>query len=177
MQGKRRFLIPLAVFIVLVGFLWRGLYLDPHEVSSPLIGKPAPAFLLPQVKDAALQFGNKDLLGQVSLLNVWASWCVACRHEHPLLVELAQSGKVNLYGLNYKDRREDANLWLAQFGDPYLVSAFDETGKVGIDFGVYGVPETYVIDRLGIIRYKLVGPVTRDKLNKVILPLIGRLQE
>lgn len=171
-----RYLIPLGIFVVLVIFLARGLQLNPHEVPSPLIGKPAPDFMLPQVKDGSQQFGKKDLLGKVSLFNVWASWCVACRQEHPLLVELARSGVVNIYGLNYKDTREDALRWLDQFGDPYLVSAFDEQGKVGIDYGVYGVPETYVIDKAGIIRHKIIGPITEESLNKEILPLIRKLQ-
>ncbi len=171
-----RYLIPLGIFIVLVVFLARGLQLNPHEVPSPLIGKPAPDFLLPQLQDANLQLGRKDLLGKVSLLNVWASWCVACREEHPVLVEIARSGVVNIYGLNYKDSREDALRWLAQFGNPYLTSAFDEQGKVGIDYGVYGVPETYVIDRQGIIRHKVIGPITQEKWDTAILPLIRKLQ-
>jgi cytochrome c biogenesis protein CcmG/thiol:disulfide interchange protein DsbE len=172
-----RYLIPLGIFLVLMVFLARGLQLDPHDVPSPLIGKPAPDFLLPQVRDAAQQFGRKDLLGKVSLLNVWASWCVACRDEHPLLIELARSGQINLYGLNYKDAREDALRWLDVMGDPYQVSAFDASGKVSIDYGVYGVPETYVIDRAGIIRYKLTGPLNEQNLRDEILPLIRKLQE
>ncbi|HLA74753.1 MAG TPA: DsbE family thiol:disulfide interchange protein [Gammaproteobacteria bacterium] len=171
-----RYLIPLGIFALLVVFLARGLYLDPHQVPSPLIGKPAPDFVLPQVQDATQQIARKDLLGKVTLLNVWASWCVACRQEHPLLVELARTGAVNIYGLNYKDKREDALRWLDQLGNPYLVSAFDETGKVGIDYGVYGVPETYVIDRQGIIRYKLIGPLTEENLRDKILPLVKELQ-
>lgn len=171
-----RYLAPLGIFIVLVIFLARGLMLNPHEVPSPLIGKPAPEFLLPQVQDANQQFGRKDLLGKVTLLNVWASWCVACRQEHPLLVQLARSGQVEIYGLNYKDTREEALRWLNQLGNPYKVSAFDQEGRVGIDYGVYGVPETYVIDKQGIIRYKLIGPVTPEKLNKDILPLVKELQ-
>lgn len=171
-----RYLIPLGIFIVLVVFLARGLQLNPHEVPSPLIGKPAPDFLLPQLQDANQQLGRKDFLGKVSLLNVWASWCVACREEHPVLVEIARSGVVNIYGLNYKDTREDALRWLAQFGNPYLTSAFDEQGKVGIDYGVYGVPETYIIDRQGIIRHKVIGPITHENWDKELLPLIRKLQ-
>ncbi len=171
-----RYLIPLGIFIVLVVFLARGLQLNPHEVPSPLIGKSAPDFLLPQLQDANQQLGRKDLLGKVSLLNVWASWCVACREEHPVLVEIARSGVVNIYGLNYKDTREDALRWLAQFGNPYLTSAFDEQGKVGIDYGVYGVPETYIIDRQGIIRHKVIGPITQENWDKELLPLIRKLQ-
>ncbi|MEO5573622.1 MAG: DsbE family thiol:disulfide interchange protein [Gammaproteobacteria bacterium] len=171
-----RYLIPLGIFIVLVVFLARGLQLDPHEVPSPLIGKPAPDFLLPQLSDAGQQFGRKDLLGKVTLLNVWASWCVACRHEHPLLVELARTSAVNIYGLNYKDTRPDALRWLEQLGNPYIISAFDEQGRVGIDYGVYGVPETYVIDQQGIIRHKVIGPITPENLDQEILPLIRKLQ-
>lgn len=170
-----RYLVPLGIFIVLVIFLAIGLTHDPHEVPSPLIGKPAPEFMLPQLKDASQQLGRKDLLGKVTLLNVWASWCVACRQEHPLLVQLARSGRVNLYGLNYKDKREDALRWLDHFGDPYITNAFDEQGNVGIDYGVYGVPETYVIDKQGIIRHKVIGPVTEENITRVILPLVKEL--
>lgn len=172
-----RYLIPLGIFVVLVVFLARGLQLNPREVPSPLIGKPAPDFMLPQVHDAVQQFGKKDMLGKVSLLNVWASWCVACREEHPVLMALARQGIVNIYGLNYKDTRADATRWLQQFGDPYQVSAFDEQGTVGIDYGVYGVPETYVIDKQGIIRHKVIGVVNEENLQKEILPLIKELQK
>lgn len=171
-----RYLAPLGIFIVLVIFLARGLMLDPREVPSPLVGKPAPEFLLSQVQDANQQLGRKDLLGKVTLLSVWASWCVTCRQQHPLLVQLARSGQIDIYGLNYKDTREDAMRWLSHFGDPFKASAFDQDGKVGIDYGVYGVPETYVIDKQGIIRYKLVGPLTPENLNRDILPLIKGLQ-
>lgn len=172
-----RYLIPLGIFVVLVVFLARGLQLNPREVPSPLIGKPAPDFMLPHVHDATQQFGKKDMLGKVSLLNVWASWCVACREEHPVLMALARQGIVNIYGLNYKDTRADATRWLQQFGDPYQVSAFDEPGTVGIDYGVYGVPETYVIDKQGIIRHKVIGAVNEENLQKEILPLIKELQK
>lgn len=172
-----RYLIPLGIFVVLVVFLARGLQLNPREVPSPLIGKPAPDFMLPQVHDATQQFGKQDMLGKVSLLNVWASWCVACREEHPVLMALARQGIVNIYGLNYKDTRADATRWLQQFGDPYQVSAFDEQGTVGIDYGVYGVPETYVIDKQGIIRHKVIGAVNEENLQKEILPLIKELQK
>ena len=170
-----RYLIPLGVFVVMAIFLAIGLTLEPRIVPSPLIGKPAPEFTLPQLKDASQQLGRKDLLGKVTLLNVWASWCVACRHEHPLLVQLARTGRVNIYGLNYKDKREDGLRWLDQLGDPYIVSAFDEQGNVGIDYGVYGVPETYVIDKQGIIRHKVIGPVTEENITRVILPLVKEL--
>lgn len=171
-----RYLIPLAVFIVMVVFLAIGLTLDPREVPSPFIGKPAPAFILPQVAEPAQTLSPADLKGQVFLLNVWASWCVSCRQEHPLLVELARRKEVAVYGLNYKDERETALGWLQRFGNPYIASAFDADGKVGIDWGVYGVPETFVVDRKGIIRHKLTGPVTPEILEKDLLPLIRKLQ-
>ncbi len=173
---RARSLVPLGIFAALVVLLWAGLYLNPREVPSPLIGKPAPEFMLPQLHDSTQQIGSRDLLGKVTLLNVWASWCAACREEHPLLVALARTGQVNIYGLNYKDARQDALRWLNELGNPYLVSAFDEQGNVGIDYGVYGVPETYVIDRAGIIRYKVIGPLTEQSLRTTVLPLIKELE-
>ena len=171
-----RFLLPLGIFVVLVGFLLVGLNLNPRQVPSPLIGKPAPEFQLQQLHQAEQTLTSKDNLGKVWLLNVWASWCVSCREEHPLLVELAKSGIVPVYGLNYKDQREDALRWLKQFGDPYTVSIVDPEGRTGIDYGVYGVPETYVIDKKGVIRYKQIGPVTVDALQTKILPLVKELE-
>ncbi|MFQ5935272.1 MAG: DsbE family thiol:disulfide interchange protein [Acidiferrobacterales bacterium] len=172
-----RYLIPLAVFVLLVGFLAAGLRLDPSHVPSPLIDKPAPEFTLPRVVEPDKTLGSADLRGRVSLLNVWASWCVACRVEHPLLVGLARAGNVTIYGLNYKDQRQDAVRWLGDLGNPYLASAHDLKGKVGIDFGVYGVPETFVVDQKGIIRYKHIGPIDEKTLKDVILPLMRELQE
>jgi len=172
-----RFLIPLAVFVVLVVFLAIGLTRDPREVPSPLINKPAPAFQLAQLQQPGLNFSQKDMLGQVWLLNVWASWCVSCREEHPLLVDLAGNRVVPIVGLNYKDKADDAKAWLKQFGDPYTLSITDANGRVGLDYGVYGVPETFVIDRGGVIRYKQIGPVTREALDKKIMPLISSLQK
>lgn len=172
-----RFLLPLGAFVVLVVFLFIGLRLNPREVPSPLIGKPAPAFQLQQLHQPAKTLTPKDNLGKVWLLNVWASWCVSCREEHPLLVQLAKSGVVPVYGLNYKDKRDDALGWLRQFGDPYVVSIADPEGRTGIDYGVYGVPETFVIDKNGLIRYKQIGPVTQEALEKKILPLVKELQK
>ena len=172
-----RFLLPLGIFIVLVAFLAIGLNLNPREVPSPLIGKPAPAFVLPQLHQPEARFAPKDLQGKVWLLNVWASWCVSCRQEHPILVDLAKRNIVPIYGLNYKDPREDALRWLKQFGDPYVLSIADVEGRVGIDYGVYGVPETYLIDKAGVIRFKQIGPVTQDVLEKTILPLVKELQQ
>ena len=173
----KRYLLPLLVFVVLAGFLAIGLKLDPREVPSPLIGKPAPAFDLPQLAAPDQRLAAKDLRGQVWLLNVWASWCVACRQEHPLLVELGKTGQVKLYGLNYKDKREDALGWLNNYGNPYLKSVSDTEGLVGIDYGVYGVPETFVIDKQGVIRYKQIGPVTPESLRDTLLPLVAKLEQ
>jgi cytochrome c biogenesis protein CcmG/thiol:disulfide interchange protein DsbE len=170
-----RFLVPLAVFVVLVGFLWKGLQLHPSEVPSPLIGKPAPAFSLQQLENPAQKIGPADLRGQVWLLNVWASWCSSCREEHPVLLRFSKSGEVPIYGLDYKDTREDATRWLQQFGDPYVVSGFDNDGQVGIDYGVYGVPETYVIDKQGVIRHKHIGPITDEVLQDEIMPIVRKL--
>jgi cytochrome c biogenesis protein CcmG/thiol:disulfide interchange protein DsbE len=172
-----RFLIPLGVFLVLAAFLAIGLTLNPREVPSPLINRPVPAFTLAQLHRPELVFSQKDMQGQVWLLNVWASWCAACRDEHPLLVELAKSGVVPIVGLNYKDKSEDGKAWLQRFGDPYVLSVTDTNGRVGIDFGVYGVPETFVIDRQGVIRFKQIGAITRQTLEGRILPLIRELQK
>jgi cytochrome c biogenesis protein CcmG/thiol:disulfide interchange protein DsbE len=172
-----RFLLPLGVFVVLVGFLYVGLYRDPHEVPSPLVDKPAPAFRLAQLDDPAKKLGPEDLKGQVWLLNVWASWCVSCRVEHPLLVELAKSKVVPIVGLNYKDEPAAGMTWLRQNGDPYNLSVVDRDGRVGIDWGVYGVPETFVVDKAGVIRYKQIGPVTAEALEQKILPLVRELQK
>ncbi len=172
----KRFLIPLGIFVVIVGFLAVGLTLNPREVPSPLIDKPAPAFTLPQLADPARQFSQKDMLGRVWVLNVWASWCVSCRDEHPLLVDLAKSKIVPIYGLNYKDQRDDALAWLKRFGDPYELSIMDRDGRIGIDYGVYGVPETYVIDKQGVIRYKRIGPINREVIETKLLPMVRKLQ-
>jgi cytochrome c biogenesis protein CcmG, thiol:disulfide interchange protein DsbE len=171
-----RFLIPLAVLIVLVVFLAIGLELNPREVPSPLIDKPAPAFQLTRLDDPARTVTLEELRGQVWLLNVWASWCVACLQEHPVLVEFSRSGTVPIYGLNYKDKPDAAAAWLGKHGNPYTVSIVDADGRVGIDYGVYGVPETFLIDKQGVIRYKHIGPVTPDVLNHKILPLVRKLQ-
>lgn len=171
-----RYLAPLAIFALLVAFLYRGLSMDPKLVPSPLIGKPAPAFTLPRLDDPSATISNTDLKGKVTLLNVWATWCVSCRQEHETLVELAKTGQVDIYGLNYKDNRQDAKRWLAQFGNPYVANAFDGSGQVAIDWGVYGAPETFIIDRNGIIRHKHIGPLTVDIINREILPLVAKLK-
>ena len=173
---RLKFLIPLSVFALLLVLLGVGLKLDPREVPSPFIGKPAPPFALPTVHAAEQTLSSGEFHGQVSLLNIWASWCVSCRQEHPLLLQLSKTGLVPIYGLNYKDERPAALAWLDRFGDPYRASAFDADGKTGIDWGVYGVPETFVIDRKGIIRYKFTGPLTEEALEKKLLPLVRMLQ-
>lgn len=172
-----RFILPLVVFLVLAAFLFVGLGLNPHEVPSPLIDKPAPAFNLPQLHDTNKKFTTEEMKGKVWLLNVWASWCVSCREEHPILMSLAEQKIVPIYGLDYKDKKEDGEAWLRQGGDPYTLIAMDRDGRVGIDYGVYGVPETYVIDKQGIIRYKQIGPVTHQSLREKILPLVAELQK
>ncbi len=172
-----RFLMPLVIFVVVIIFLAIGLTLNPRQVPSPLVDKPAPVFQLQQLHDTDRVFSSTDNIGKVWMLNVWASWCVACRDEHPLLVELSRLGIVPIFGLNYKDQRDTALQWLKQFGDPYVISIADTEGRVGIDYGVYGVPETYVIDKQGIIRYKHIGPVTVKSLEDTILPLINELKK
>jgi len=170
-----KFLLPLALFAGLAVLLAVGLGKDPREVPSPLIDKPAPAFTLTRLDDANVTIKRDDLLGQVWMLNVWASWCVACREEHPLLVEFSRKKLMPIYGLNYKDKRPDGLQWLARFGNPYDASIFDVDGKVGIDYGVYGVPETFIIDKQGVVRYKQIGPLTPEVLRDRIEPLLRKL--
>lgn len=172
-----KFTIPLVIFILLVALLGFGLSNDPRYVPSPLVGKPAPEFTQPQLYDGTKTFSPAQLKGQVWLLNVWASWCGACRQEHPLLVQLARQNVVILVGLNYKDTEADAKNWLKQLEDPYQIIVTDKKGKVGLDYGVYGVPETFVIDKKGFIRYKQVGPITPTNLQDVLLPLIAKLKQ
>jgi cytochrome c biogenesis protein CcmG/thiol:disulfide interchange protein DsbE len=171
----KRFLIPLGLFLALAVFLGVGLKLDPREVPSPLIDKPAPDFALPSLAAPDKTITRADMLGKVWLLNVWASWCVSCRQEHPVLVDFAQRKQVALIGLNYKDERNDGLAWLQAGGNPYDDSLFDHDGRTGINFGVYGVPETFVIDKQGVIRYKHTGPITPDALRDKIEPLLRKL--
>jgi cytochrome c biogenesis protein CcmG/thiol:disulfide interchange protein DsbE len=171
-----RYLVPLGMFAVLVALLFRGLSLDPKLVPSPLVGKPMPAFSLSRLDDPNVTISNVDLMGKVSVLNIWATWCGSCRAEHNVLLQLANTGAVAIYGLNYKDNRADAQRWLRQLGDPYIANAFDEDGRVGIDWGVYGAPETFVIDAQGIIRHKHIGPLTTEILQTELLPLIAKLK-
>ena len=187
----------LGAFAALVVLLAVGLGLNPRDIPSPLVGKPAPAFRLALLADPDKSFGPEELRGQPWLLNVWATWCVSCRQEHPLLVEFSKKLDVPLIGLNYKEVRGDgefdmsklsadeekklalqrANAWLRDHGNPYRLTAMDIDGRVGIDFGVYGVPETYVIDKEGIIRMKHTGPISPDVLTRKILPLLAELSQ
>jgi len=166
----------IAVFVALIALLGVGLTLNPREVPSPLIGKPAPQFVLPQLHAPERTFSPAEMSGKVWILNVWASWCPPCLEEHPLVTDLARTGKVPLIGLNYKDRREDAIAWLKRHGDPFQLSASDIGGTIAIDYGVYGVPETYVIDKKGVIRYKRIGPLRPDILMNKVLPLLEELR-
>lgn len=172
-----RFILPFVIFIILAVFLFIGLNLNPREVPSPLVGKPAPAFVLPQLHVSSKQFSPSEMRGKVWLLNVWASWCVSCEAEHPVLMELARQNIVPILGLDYKDKREAALNVLEQRGDPYVLTVSDIEGRTGIDYGVYGVPETYVIDKQGVIQYKQIGPVTPENLREKILPLVAELEK
>ncbi|MSQ57099.1 MAG: DsbE family thiol:disulfide interchange protein [Limnohabitans sp.] len=195
MTLKNKFLIPLVLFFILVGFLALGLNRDPHEIPSPLVNKPAPAFELPTLNDDKL-FSPTDYKGKVWLLNVWATWCVSCRQEHPVLIALTQQHHIPVVGLSYKEiqpqetqlnqlpadqklqlARQRSQLFLNQLGNPYVLSVMDMDGRVGIQYGVYGVPETYVIDQQGVIRYKHVGPVTPELIDKKLLPLLRQLEK
>jgi cytochrome c biogenesis protein CcmG, thiol:disulfide interchange protein DsbE len=172
----KRFLLPLGVFFGLLLFLAVGLKLNPREIPSPFIGKAAPHFELQQLQAPGKTISTQDMAGQVWMLNVWASWCASCRVEHPVLLKFAKTHAVPMVGLNYKDGRDDGVKWLDQHGDPYLVSAFDKDGRVGIDYGVYGVPETFVIDKKGVVRWKFTGPLTEEAIRGKLLPLIEELQ-
>jgi len=171
----RRFLLPLGVLFALLMLLGTGLGRDPQAIPSPLVGRPAPAFALAQLELPEKSFGPQDMKGKVWMLNVWASWCSSCRQEHPLLLDLAQRGVVPIVGLDYMDARPEGAKWLAQHGNPYQLSVLDANGKIGIDYGVYGVPETYVIDKSGVVRLKHTGPVTAEVIETKLLPLIKAL--
>jgi len=171
-----RFLLPLALFIGVLAFLFKGLSLNPREVPAPLIGKPAPAFVLPKLHAPEQTVSRDDLLGKVWMLNVWASWCAPCQEEHPLVIDIAQRKLLPVYGLNYKDQGPAARNWLSRLGDPYQATIVDADGRVGIDYGVYGVPETFIIDRQGLIRFKHTGPLTPEVVRTRIEPLVKELQ-
>ena len=172
----KHFLAPLCGFVCLAALLGAGLNLDPAEVPSPLVGKAVPGFRLAQLDDPGRSISPADLRGQVWLLNVWASWCAACRDEHHALSAFAQSGSVPVIGLNYKDTREQGLAWLERFGNPYHATAFDQDGRVGLEFGVYGVPETFVIDKRGVVRFKFIGALTPALIRHKLMPLIAELK-
>lgn len=169
------FLVPAAALLALVGLLAYGLTRDPHTLPSALIGDPVPAFSIPKLNSGGALTAT-TLRGQVSVVNIWASWCVGCRVEHALVSELAQRSAVPVYGINYKDQPDAARRWLARYGNPYTAIGVDASGSVGIDWGLSGVPETFIIDAEGIVRYKQVGPIDRQALEQKILPLLRRLQ-
>ena len=171
-----RYLLPLGVFIALVVLLGVGLNLNPRLVPSPLVGKPLPDFTLATLRSPDKSLARKDLTGKISLLNAWATWCVECRREHPVLLAIAAEGKVPVYGLNYKDQRPAALQWLQRLGDPYIASAFDGDGRVGLDLGVYGLPETFLVDEQGMIVYKHIGPISREIWESDFVPVIEGLR-
>ncbi len=164
------------MFLVVAAFLAIGLGLNPREVPSPFVGKSVPAFAAPLLKEPQRKFSQEEMLGKVWVLNFWATWCPPCREEHPLLVELARKERVPIVGINYKDDPARAIAWLRDLGDPYVATLTDFEGRMGIDFGVYGMPETFVIDRKGVIRYKRIGVIDRARLDAEILPLLKELQ-
>lgn len=172
-----RALLPLLAFVVLVVFLGIGLTKDPRKLPSTFIGKTAPMFTLPLLHESTKTFSPTAMLGKVWILNVWASWCVSCRAEHQVLNAMVNNNKVNLVGLNYKDGVSDARRWLSSYGDPYQLSVSDVEGLIGIEWGVYGVPETFIMDKKGIVRLKHTGPVTYKDITEEIIPMIKQLEK
>ncbi len=172
-----QFLLPLGIFVILIILLGVGLTLNPREVPSPFINKPAPEFNLPQLLQAGQQVSPQQFRGRVWILNVWASWCVSCRAEHEVLNRLASKNLVDIIGLNYKDDTDNAITWLKRLGNPYKASVVDQDGRAGIDWGVYGVPETFVIDKQGIIRHKFTGPITEKDVEQTLIPLVKKLNQ
>ena len=172
-----RALLPLAVFAALAAVLYVGLHRDPREIPSPLIDKPAPDFALPTLSEPGRVLARKDLLGKVWLINFWGTWCVVCREEHPVLIDFARTHQVPIIGVDYKDERSAALQWLARLGNPYTDTVFDEPGRVSIDYGVSAAPETFLIDKQGVIRFKQTGAVTPELLRDRILPLIEKLNQ
>ena len=168
--------LPLILFLFIVLLLWHGLRLHPNQIPSPLINKPAPTFQLPTLFDSKKVTSTKDFLGHVTLVNVWATWCAACGDEHALLLQLAQQEQLFFYGLNYKDDSSLAKKWLTTQGNPYQIVAVDQFGKIAIDWGVYGTPETFVLDKKGIIRYKLIGAIDENTWQTTLKPLITQLR-
>jgi len=172
-----KYFIPLGIFVGLTALLAVGLKIDPRKVPSPFIDKPAPAFELPRLYQTTQTVTPDDMLGKVWMLNVWASWCVACRAEHAVITQLIQATELDVIGLNYKDAPEEAKRWLQHFGNPYYAIAVDAEGRTGIDWGVYGVPETFIIDQHGKIRLKHIGPVSETDARDTLMPLIAQLRQ
>ncbi len=172
-----RFYLPFLILLMVGGLFWVGLSLNPGLVPSPLIGKPAPAFDLPLLEDEEQRFTAEDLKGRVTMVHVWATWCVSCRAEHPVLMSFARRNLVPVIGFNYRDERDAAMNWLRTLGDPYERTLYDPSGRAGIDWGVYGTPETFIVDRDGIIRYKHVGPLSEEIIQSHLIPLLARLAE
>jgi cytochrome c biogenesis protein CcmG, thiol:disulfide interchange protein DsbE len=170
-------LLPLVLFIALVGFLLIGLHRDPHEVPSPLINKPAPDFKLSQLREPTKTFSPQEMSGKVWVLNFWGTWCVACREEHPLLIEYSKTGAIPIYGVDYKDDRAAAMQMLEEEGNPYTLTVSDPDGRISIDYGVYGAPESYLIDRNGVIRFKQIGPITEEVWQKEFLPRARQMSQ
>lgn len=171
-----KYFVPLAAFLILVVLLAVGLKLDPREVPSPFIGKPAPSFSAERLNDKG-QLGPADLNGEIWLFNIWASWCGGCQTEHPLLTKLIKDEAITAIGLNYKDENPAARRWLARFGNPFTAVVTDPEGKIGLDWGVYGVPETFIVDHKGVIRHKHIGPLTRSAVAEEIKPLLAELRK
>ena len=169
-------LLPLAIFLIVAVFLYRGLFLDPTELPSALIGKPLPSFSLPSVEDSQRLITAEDIKGKPALVNVWATWCVACKVEHPVLNQLAKQG-VTIYGVNYKDDNAAAQKWLREFHDPYQLNISDAQGRLGLDLGVYGAPETFIVDKQGIIRHKYVGVIDERVWREQLAALYQELME
>lgn len=176
MKNYRRYIIPLIIFAVIISFLWKGLQKDPHELPSVLIGKAVPAFNYPSLMHAGKVVTEQQFKGHVSLLNVWATWCITCRAEHSVLMDIANSGAVMIYGLNYKDDPVAAKQWLKTYGNPYQDIIIDNRGTLAIDLGVYGSPETFIIDSHGIIRYKYIGAISPDVWRDKLLPEVKKWQ-
>ncbi|MCG8371742.1 MAG: DsbE family thiol:disulfide interchange protein [Proteobacteria bacterium] len=167
-----RYLVPVILFAVMIPIFMIGLQRDPTELPSPYIDNPAPEFELPRLRDANATVGSADYAGSKALVNVWATWCVGCRQEHDFLMSLAAEGEIPIYGLNWRDRRPDALRWLEQLGDPYVASAFDADGRVAFDWGVYGAPETFLVDEEGIVLHKHIGPLNRTIWERDFAPKI-----
>ena len=167
-----KFLLPLVAFLVLIAMFVVGLTMDPSRIPSPLLENPAPQFALPSLHDASVEVGSATYANQLALVNIWATWCPGCRQEHGFLVELANEGAIPIFGLNWRDNRPDALQWLQALGDPYIASAFDVDGRVGIDWGAYGAPETFLVDKNGIVIHKHIAPLTREIWERDFLPLI-----